>query len=179
MSSALTRAVLFAEAAHRGAARRYTGEPYINHPVEVAGIVARHGGGEELVVAALLHDVLEDTRATKAEIVRMFGPRVATIVHELTDRYTPAAFPELNRDERKRREAERLGLVSLGAKLVKLADILSNARSVAEHDPAFAKVYLAEKRALMPLLSPGAPAALFAEVEKVLAGSSGEPMEGA
>jgi (p)ppGpp synthase/HD superfamily hydrolase len=86
-----------AERAHRGQ-RRVNGDRYISHPIEVATIVARHGGTVPAVCAALLHDVIEDTPFTAAQLRDEFGPDIAALVEALTDqvvREDETAAPEL------------------------------------------------------------------------------------
>ena len=76
-------AYAFAEAAHSGQ-KRYSGEPYITHPLAVAGALAEWRMDAQAVIAALLHDVMEDTAVTKAEISRRFGKQVAELVDGLS-----------------------------------------------------------------------------------------------
>jgi (p)ppGpp synthase/HD superfamily hydrolase len=139
-------ALEFASAAHAevGQQRKYTGEPYIVHPVEVMMLVRKAGGTSEMQAAALLHDVVEDTHRTIDEIAEKFGQEVASLVLELTE---PRS--EGNRAARKAREAMRLGSVSPEAQTIKCADLISNMRSIAQHDPDFAKVYFAEKAEIL------------------------------
>ena len=83
----IEKARVFATAAHASAAqlRKYTMEPYIVHPREVAGIVSQHGGSDAQVAAAWLHDVVEDTGVTIEIIKAEFGEEVADLVGWLTD----------------------------------------------------------------------------------------------
>jgi GTP pyrophosphokinase len=84
--SLVAEADRFAEECHAGAVRRYTGAPYIEHPRRVAAMVAEHfAEDEDLVAAALLHDVVEDCGITVAEIERRFGMAVASVVEALTN----------------------------------------------------------------------------------------------
>ena len=78
--SLLARAIAFAARAHDGQVRKGSGTPYIVHPMEAAAICATMTADEEVLAAAVLHDVVEDTPATVEEIEREFGPRVAGIV---------------------------------------------------------------------------------------------------
>lgn len=135
-----------------GVVRKYTGVPYIEHPVEVAMIVARAGLGAVAVKAALLHDVLEDTPTTLGELRARFGDEVAEVVDELTEK---AALSDGNRAVRKRMERDRLASVSTVAKSVKYADTVSNTLSIAKHDPKFARVYVREKRELLSVMLGG------------------------
>jgi (p)ppGpp synthase/HD superfamily hydrolase len=102
-----------------------------------------------MVAAAWLHDTLEDTATTYGDLVENFGEDVAHLVFELTDLYTPAAFPAWNRAKRKRAEARRLGEASLQAQVIKLADIADNTGDIVVNDPKFASVYLPEKAAIL------------------------------
>jgi (p)ppGpp synthase/HD superfamily hydrolase len=102
-------------------------EPYINHLLEVASLVAdaTEGRDPELVVAALLHDAIEDQEVPAELIAREFGSNVAELVAEVTD------DKSLDKAERKRLQAENAPKKSSGAKLIKLADKTSNLRAVA------------------------------------------------
>lgn len=147
-------AAVFAADAHgrTGKVRDYTGEPYIEHPVEVALMVARAGLGEVEVMAALMHDVVEDTDVTVEEVRERFGAEVAEVVDELTEKARPE---DGNRATRKRMERDRLAGVSARAKSVKYADTVSNTVSIARNDPKFARVYVAEKRELLSVMLGG------------------------
>jgi (p)ppGpp synthase/HD superfamily hydrolase len=157
----MNQAILnFATRAHLYQLRKYTDDPYIIHPVAVADMVKDAGGDENMVNAALLHDVLEDTSVTHAELraflfqnfVAVDASDILNLVVELTDVFTKEDFPDLNRKARKTLEANRLGNVSDRAKQIKLMDIEHNSESIIEHDPKFAKVFLEEKKLLLDLL---------------------------
>lgn len=148
------KALRIAQAAHAGQVRKYTGEAYITHPVAVADTVTALGADEITVAAALLHDVLEDTTVGYADLVKGVGAEVADLVDELTDVFTTAAYPFLNRQARKALETARLTTLTQRAKLVKLADIHHNVATIQAHDPDFAKVYLQEKDAALTALGP-------------------------
>lgn len=155
----VARARVFAIAAHSaaGQVRKYTGEPYHVHPAEVAWIVACAGGTQEQIAAAWLHDTVEDTHVTIELIRQMFGTAVAELVGWLTDVSKPE---DGNRATRKAMDREHTGAAPVAAKMVKLADLISNTKSIAEHDAAFAKVYLAEKRLLLELMADADPVLL-------------------
>jgi (p)ppGpp synthase/HD superfamily hydrolase len=128
----LTEAYRFAADRHVGQRRKgAAAEPYINHLAEVADLVARATGGAdvELVMAAVLHDTVEDTDTTFADIAARFGERVAGLVAEVTDDTT------LPKAERKRRQVEHAAHASHGAKVIKLADKTSNLRAMAVSPP--------------------------------------------
>jgi (p)ppGpp synthase/HD superfamily hydrolase len=107
-------------------------EPYINHLLEVASLVTEATGGTDphVVIAALLHDAIEDQGVTSEVLVREFGQHVADIVMEVTDDKT------LPKDERKRKQVDNAGKKSHKAKLVKLADKTSNLRTIASSPAA-------------------------------------------
>lgn len=144
----ILKAAAFAATAHGDQKRKYTGEPYITHPLAVAALVADFTENEDMIVAAILHDVVEDTPVGLAEISAEFGPNVAKIVDELTDKHKPSDAPHLNRAARKERELERLKGVSRQAKLIKLMDLQHNRADIEKRDPGFAVVYIKEHDAL-------------------------------
>lgn len=158
MSIRRDRAYAFCIAAHAavGQKRKYTGEPYALHPIEVSKLIEEKvvGATEEMLIAALLHDVVEDTAITLDLIAAQFGLIVASYVEQLTDVSRPQ---DGNRAARKALDCAHLADASPEAKTIKLADLISNSRSIREHDPEFAKVYLAEKRELLKVLQEGDP----------------------
>jgi (p)ppGpp synthase/HD superfamily hydrolase len=107
-------------------------EPYINHLLEVASLVTEATGGSDpnLVIAALLHDAVEDQEVPIQMIAREFGKQVADIVMEVTDDKT------LPKEERKRKQVETAPKKSREAKLIKLADKTSNLRTIASSPAA-------------------------------------------
>lgn len=143
---------IFATAAHAavGQKRKYTKEDYISHPQEVALILTKIAAKPEVVAAGWLHDVVEDTNVELDLIHQEFGHRVAELVSWLTDEEVAG-----NRAARKAYARERWKKAPNDAKTVKLADIISNTKDVAEHDPKFAEVYLEEIRLLLPCLVGG------------------------
>ena len=145
----ITKAAEYAERAHEGQTRKYTGDPYFVHVARVAHLVEERGGTPDMIAAAFLHDTVEDTSTTILDIVANFGPTVAKLVEELTDVYTHEAFPDKNRAERKRLECERMATISDEAKAIKLCDLIDNTDSIVRHDPGFAKIYLREKANLL------------------------------
>ena len=156
------RARVFATAAHAAVkqVRKYTFEPYIVHPAEVAGIVgALEGATFEMVAAAWLHDVVEDTGVTIEDIRAEFGPEVAELVGWLTDVSRPE---DGNRAVRKAIDRAHTAAAPAEAQTIKLADLIANTRSIVKHDVAFARTYLAEKRLLLEVMTRG-DAVLMAE----------------
>lgn len=148
-------ALLFATAAHGavGQVRKYTGEPYITHPIEVASIVKSVSHTPEMVAAAYLHDVVEDTNVTLDIIAQHFGTTVAEYVQELTDPPKTANSP--NRKTRKAFVRDKLAFASAEVQTIKLADLISNSQSIVLHDPNFARTYLREKAELLEVLVRG------------------------
>jgi len=153
----LRRAALFAREAHEGQLRDGKGEPCIVHPMRVAGRTIlldydRDGidADEDMVVAAWLHDVIEDTSVTRDSIRREFGWRVEELVVELTNHYTKVAYPDLKRAERKTLELGRLADISRRALVIKLIDRIDNLRDINPTTP-FAKVYSQESTGLVTL----------------------------
>lgn len=129
----LTRALVYAAEAHANQRRKGAAqEPYINHLIEVLDLVARATGGEdaELLTAALLHDVVEDTPISAGELAAAFGERVARIVTENSDDMT------LPKDERRRQRIAAMAHKSPEARIVKTADVISNLRAIAVSPPA-------------------------------------------
>jgi (p)ppGpp synthase/HD superfamily hydrolase len=149
MPNLIGRARIFAGLAHGSQKRKYTGEPYIVHPVEVSEIVAWHNGSKEMIAAALLHDTVEDTDVTIDDIRNEFGNAVALLVDDLTD---VSKLEDGNRAARKAMDRDHTANASAAAMVIKAADLISNSKSIAEHDPKFAKVYFEEKRALLDVM---------------------------
>lgn len=156
MDKQIVKAEMFATAAHAAIKqkRKYTGEDYIVHPREVAELVEKAGGSSEMIQAAWLHDVVEDT-GVEIEIIRaIFGEEVAMMVDGLTDKSRPE---DGSRAIRKMIDRARLASQPPDVQTIKLADLCSNTKSIVEHDPKFAKVYLAEKADLLDVLKQGNP----------------------
>jgi len=160
------RARVFATAAHAavGQTRKYTFEPYIVHPAEVAKIVRDAGGTEAMIAAAWLHDTVEDTGVTIEVIRGEFGVEVAELVGWLTDVSRPEHG---NRAHRKALDRAHSAMAPAEAQTVKLADLIANTRSIMSHDAAFAKTYLEEKRLLLEVMTKGDPT-LMAEARKYI-----------
>lgn len=129
----LARAFAFAAEHHSGQARKgEAAEPYVNHVADVARRVAEATGGSDarLVAAALLHDTVEDTRATEKDIRAAFGDDIADLVMEVTDDKT------LPKDARKQAQIDHAPHLSDRAKRLKLADKASNLTQIVESPPA-------------------------------------------
>jgi (p)ppGpp synthase/HD superfamily hydrolase len=147
-----SRAKEFATQKHLGQVRKYTGEPYINHPAAVVEIVRSVAHTEAMLAAAWLHDTVEDTDATLQEVTELFGIEVGAFVEMLTDVSKPE---DGNRALRKAMDCEHTARAMPPAKTIKLADLIDNSHSIIERDPQFAKVYLKEKAFLLQVLTEG------------------------
>ncbi|WP_213286960.1 HD domain-containing protein [Bradyrhizobium sp. sGM-13] len=122
----VTEAAEFAARCHTGMARKGRGnEPYVNHLAEVAHLlaVATDGADAELVAAGWLHDTIEDTETTREELAEEFGARVADIVVEVTDDMS------LPKDQRRQKQIVDAPHKSSEAKMIKIADKISNIRA--------------------------------------------------
>jgi guanosine-3',5'-bis(diphosphate) 3'-pyrophosphohydrolase len=132
-SSALLRALVFAAEKHRNQRRKdRDASPYINHPIAVAAVLALEAGvtDEATLLAALLHDTIEDTETTAEELEQAFGAEVAGLVRELSD------DKSLPKQTRKQLQVERAATASPKAKRLKIADKICNIRDVMGNLPA-------------------------------------------
>lgn len=166
MTSTIMEAAQFAAMAHAGQKRKYNDFPYITHPARVAGRTAiLPGATEEMVMAAYLHDVIEDTKYTFEDLKEKFGDIVAEYVLELTgvskDRYAGH-----NRAFRKEREIEYLRIVSPEAKKIKMLDRIDNLNEILGADKGFIRLYAAESKALVDAIG-SADIELAIELETV------------
>ena len=117
-------AIKFADKAHKGQKRKVTGLPYITHPVAVSYLLAQYKVSknlEDLIVACVVHDVIEDTTATHAQLTRKFGPLVASLVRELTN--DPVQVAKLGKLDY---QSKKLLGISSYALVCKLVDRLHN-----------------------------------------------------
>lgn len=150
---------------HGDQVRKYSFEPYWTHPVAVASMVSEHLDQEEAILAALFHDVVEDTPYGFHEIfgfVTVHFPNadpllVTDTVMDLTNRYEKSDCPGLNRAQRHDLETLRLARISPLAQSVKYGDIAHNCQSIHAHDPGYALRYFAEKRDILRVMRDGHP----------------------
>jgi guanosine-3',5'-bis(diphosphate) 3'-pyrophosphohydrolase len=129
----LLEALHFAAQKHRDQRRKdQNASPYINHPIAVAYTLSAIGGVTDSVtlIAAVLHDTIEDTETTPQELSQLFGSEVAHLVEEITD---DTALPK---ERRKQLQIERARNLSEKAKLIRLADKICNVRDVTHSPPA-------------------------------------------
>ncbi len=164
MSDLVDRAIRFATEAHQRIEhrRKYSGQSYTVHLREVARIVESVTDDPEMIAAAWLHDVVEDTPATLGDVEREFGRSVRALVRELTDVSHPG---DGNRAARKRLDREHLAKASHRAQTIKVADLIDNCNDITRHDPRFGRVYLDEMAALLEVLT-GADEALLRRARK-------------
>jgi guanosine-3',5'-bis(diphosphate) 3'-pyrophosphohydrolase len=127
----LVNALSFAAKKHRLQKRKDGVTPYINHPIEVVQILVTVASVEdyEVLAAAALHDTIEDTDTTPEELRAAFGERILSLVLECTD------DKSLPKEERKRLQVEHAPHKSADAKLIKIADKISNMRDIAASPP--------------------------------------------
>ena len=127
----LDRAIIFATKAHSGAKRKGTNVPYIVHPIEAAAIVSAMTDDQEVIAAAVLHDVLEDTEATEEDLLARFGRRITELVVDESEdkrKNLPAALTWKTRKQETITFLETRA--SRDAKMLALADKLANLRAI-------------------------------------------------
>ena len=129
----LLKAVAFSADRHRDQRRKGSdASPYINHPLDVADVLANIGGVTDvtILVAAVLHDTVEDTSATPEELEQAFGRDVRLLVEEVSD------DKRLDKTERKRLQIDHAAALSTDAKVIKLGDKICNVRDIYDNPPA-------------------------------------------
>lgn len=152
-----SRAMELARSVHKNQRRKYTGNPYFEHLAEVAGIAMGVGWRspavhpDTLMAVAWLHDAMEDQGVRYDYLAEAMSVDVAAGVFWLTD----SAIGD--RAGRKAASRARLALAPGWVQTIKVADVISNCGSIREHDPEFARTYLAEKRALLEVLTKADP----------------------
>ena len=159
----LTDVLAFATEAHKGQKRKYTGEDYIVHPISVSDLIKKHGGSEIQQAGALLHDVVEDTQYTLADINANFGSQVATLVKWLTDTSRPE---DGNRKTRKEIDRNRLGSAPADVQMIKLADMIDNSTTIFTLDKNFAPVFKREMGELVDAMTKVEGSSLWKEAQK-------------
>lgn len=164
----ILKALDFASEAHKNDVRKYTGEPYIFHPIEVAQITFKVMGDPVVAAAALMHDVIEDTPVTEEEMREEFGDEVTDLVMKVT-KVTESGKSKGARPRAVRKEIDRVHYANgcSRSQSIKLADVLSNSSDVVQHDPGFAATYLVEQKELVESLTDGHPTLFNAASEAV------------
>lgn len=133
MSNIFIKAVAFAADKHRNQRRKdAAASPYINHPIALVNVLANEGGitNNDVLCAAMLHDTIEDTETTEAELRLAFGDKITAIVLEVTD------DKSLDKATQKQQQIEHAPHISIEAKMVKLADKICNLRDILATPPA-------------------------------------------
>lgn len=155
-------ALRFAHEAHAGQVRKYSGEPYVYHPIEVMHIVEITTYGafvqpivERMMCAALMHDVVEDTSRTLADVDATFGSVVSQMVAGMT---APSKPSDGNRAARMKIDKDYLAEQGEYVQTIKCADIISNVKSIALYDKKFAATYVEEKHDALAVCTRALPA---------------------
>lgn len=154
------KAAIFAKDAHGDQKRKYSGQPYIVHPVAVATTVrkALEASGEDektidkVAAAAVMHDVLEDTHITEDVMRAKFGDFITDLVLEVTD---VSDARDGNREARKAKDRAHIASGTYYGKTIKLADLIDNTKDIVANDPDFGRTYVKEKIKLLEVLSDG------------------------
>jgi len=158
-------ALMLAIKAHGSQRRKYTGEPYVIHPIGVSKIVETVKHTSEMVAAALLHDVVEDTPVTLREIREQFGPLVAEYVHYTTN---VSEKNDGNRTFRKKMDADHFALGPAESQTIKIADLIHNSETIIKYDQKFFhSTYKHEKKYMLEVLSKADPT-LVAQATSIL-----------
>lgn len=163
----IVKLLAYVKAKHSTQKRKYTGEPYFMHLMNVATMADDYTPfGFEI---GLLHDILEDYEYTGVDYIQLaaalnsFGCQVDNLnyilsgVVALTDEYTHERYPKLNRQQRKIMEAERLYKIDPAFQTIKYCDLIDNTSSIVQHDPGFAVKYLEEKEYILQGMTAGDP----------------------
>lgn len=146
-------AIRFAKDAHKKQTRKYTNEPYLTHPMAVAGLVASVTDDPDMIIAAILHDTVEDCeKVTIDHITENFGPRVSHLVSDLTD---VSKKSDGNRKKRKEIDRQHTAEALPESKTIKLGDLIDNLKNIDYFDEDFADVYMNEKMQLLHVLQEG------------------------
>lgn len=163
----IRNAWLLASAAHEAAGQRrnYTFEPYIFHPARVANTIAAHDYPDHVIAAAIVHDVVEDTTVSLADLNAQLGSAVADLVYWVTNLATKADGDRAARSAINRRHVQG---GPPDAQTIKAADILDNVPSIIRFDRPFAEVYIPEKIAVLDGLD-GANRIIRAEAQAACA----------
>ena len=163
MDSTLEKVKEFADKAHGDQLRKYSPDRYIVHLERVMEICQQYTSSLPMLAAALLHDVLEDTKVTMnelndfliTEMNQQEAGQTMQLVIELTDVYTKAKYPYWNRRKRRHKESLRIEKASSESQTIKYADIIDNCSGIAKDDPEFATLFLRECRMLLKKMDKG------------------------
>lgn len=139
----------YAFEAHGDQKRKYTGQPYITHPMAVAQILIGIEAPRHVVMAGLFHDIIEDTSVDYRILCDQWGSDVADLVMQVTNVSKPE---DGDRAVRKRIDARHISSASYWGQTIKLADLIDNTRTIVKYDKKFAVNYLLEKAELLVLM---------------------------
>jgi (p)ppGpp synthase/HD superfamily hydrolase len=159
-------AVAFATAAHAGQLRKYSGRPYIEHPVAVARMTSRFRHDEDMLIAAVLHDTVEDTPVSIGDVAHSFGEPVALLVADLTD---VSRLSDGNRALRKQRDLAHTGGACPRAKTIKLMDLVHNCVSIVRHNAGFSVQFLREMHAMLAVMQDASDPAAWVFAQRMYA----------
>jgi (p)ppGpp synthase/HD superfamily hydrolase len=126
------QALSFAKEKHHHQKRKVNGADYIEHPILVANILLEFGAKKEQIIAALLHDVIEDTPCTRKEIIDAFGEKVLKLVEACTDEEYEDPTTRENWEDRKAKALEKVKKMNIDAVPIKVADKIANNLSLQE-----------------------------------------------
>lgn len=147
-------AIAFCIAGHQacGQKRKFSGAEYFTHPIGVSTLVAKYGGTDDMICAALMHDLIEDTQIKIETIRDTFGENVARMVLGLTK---VSKLEDGDRATRKAIDLEHTAKQCPDTKTIKLCDVIDNLSDVVDGDPEWAKQYVLEKELLLEVLKEG------------------------
>lgn len=153
----------FATRAHQGQYRKSPHEPYINHPIRVMKICADYTTEISILGAALLHDILEDTRITREQLnhylntltIQDEGQKMLGLIDEMTDIYTKDKYPQWNRHQRKTMERKRIIQTSGDSQTLRYADIIDNCKGLDRLETEFSQLFLNECFDLLQVITKG------------------------
>ena len=146
-------AMIFAREVHKNQKCKYTGNPYVHHLAEVAGIAMSAGWHisvvhpHKIMAVCWLHDCMEDQGVETKTLCQKFGYDIAESVMLISD------FEAGNRDQRKVEQSVRISNAPGWLQTIKCADLISNTPSVLQHDPKFAETYLEKNRLLLEVMT--------------------------
>jgi len=144
--------------------RKFTGEPYVTHLIDVYKTVCEATKDKTIHAAALCHDLYEDTDCSETQFVSYLlengfsgheTKRINSLVFNLTDVYVKSHYPHLNRKRRKTLEARRLSNIQPDAQTIKYADMIDNSKSIVKDAPGFAGKYLHEMKEILQGMNKG------------------------
>ena len=148
-------ALRFAIKAHGTQRRKYSGEPYVTHLIEVSKILEEYNHTPDMIAAALLHDVVEDCNVTMDELCNNFGPKIGMYVHYCTN---VSAKQDGNRAFRKKMDADHFALGPPESQTIKCADFISNCNNILKHNlEFFHSAFKHEKAYMLNILTKADP----------------------